>query len=82
VARLFKTPIAPPALSSDPTGTTAGEIYYNTSSGVLKYYNGTTWQTVGTGAGVAELQQVYKHLLQLQILPHKEQFILIQQNKQ
>jgi hypothetical protein len=51
VARLFKTPIAPPALNSDPSGTYAGEIYYNTTSGVLKYYNGTTWQTVGTGSG-------------------------------
>ena len=28
-----------------------GEIYYNTVSGSLKYFNGTTWSVIGTGSG-------------------------------
>jgi len=51
VAKLFKTPIAPPSLSSDPTGTIAGEIYYNTASNSLKYYDGSEWQEIGAGGG-------------------------------
>jgi len=51
VARKFLTPITPPTLSSDPATGVIGAIYYNTSSNVLKFYNGTTWQAVGTGAG-------------------------------
>ena len=43
MAKQFKTTIAPPALSTDPVGTYAGEIYYNTVSGALKIFNGTTW---------------------------------------
>ena len=43
MAKQFKTTIAPPALSSDPTGVYAGEIYYNTVSGALKIFNGSTW---------------------------------------
>jgi hypothetical protein len=50
VAKQFKTPIAPPALNSDPSGTYAGEIYYNTVSGALKIFNGTTWSLL-TGSG-------------------------------
>ena len=51
MARKFQTPIAPPALSSDPSEAVTGAIYFNTTSNVLKFYNGTTWATVGTGAG-------------------------------
>lgn len=52
MAKQFKTPIAPPALNSDPSGTYAGEIYYNTVSGALKIFNGTTWSLLtGSGGG-------------------------------
>ena len=52
MAKQFKTPIAPPALSSDPTGTVAGEIYYNTVSSALKIFNGSTWSLLtGSGGG-------------------------------
>jgi hypothetical protein len=52
MAKQFKTTIAPPALSTDPTGTYAGEIYYNTVSGALKIFNGTTWSLLtGSGGG-------------------------------
>jgi hypothetical protein len=50
VAKKFLTPVAPPALASDPASGVAGAIYYNTVSNVLKFYNGTTWTAVGTGA--------------------------------
>lgn len=51
MAKQFKTTIAPPALSSDPTGSVVGEIYYNTATGTLKYFNGSTWSAIGTGTG-------------------------------
>jgi hypothetical protein len=51
VAKQFKTTIAPPALNSDPAGSVVGEIYYNTVTGSLKYYNGSTWSAIGTGTG-------------------------------
>jgi hypothetical protein len=51
VARKYLTPIAPPTLSSDPATGVTGAIYYNTTSNVLKFYNGTTWTAIGTGQG-------------------------------
>jgi hypothetical protein len=52
MAKQFKTTIAPPALSADPSGTYAGEIYYNTVSGALKIFNGSTWSLLtGSGGG-------------------------------
>jgi hypothetical protein len=52
MAKQFKTTIAPPALSTDPVGTYAGEIYYNTVSGALKIFNGSTWSLLtGSGGG-------------------------------
>lgn len=52
MSKQFRTPIAPPALSSDPTGDVAGAIYYNTTVGALKIYNGTTWSVLtGSGGG-------------------------------
>jgi hypothetical protein len=52
MAKQFKTTIAPPALSADPAGTYAGEIYYNTASGALKIFNGSAWSLLtGSGGG-------------------------------
>jgi hypothetical protein len=53
MAKQFKSTIAPPALSTDPTGTYAGEIYYNTILGSLKIFNGTIWSTVTGGSSSA-----------------------------
>lgn len=36
------------AQSSDPTGVTQGTFYYNSTSKVLKMYDGSAWFTVGT----------------------------------
>lgn len=51
MARKFLTPVVPPSLAVDPESGTTGAIYYNTVSNVLKFYNGTIWMAVGTGAG-------------------------------
>jgi len=59
MAKQFKTPIAPPALSSDPTGSYVGEIYYNSTVNALKFFNGTTWSVIGTGgSGTSNAFQV------------------------
>lgn len=58
MAKQFKTTIAPPALSSDPTGVYAGEIYYNTVSGALKIFNGSTWSLLTGGGGSTSAFQV------------------------
>lgn len=51
MAKKYLTPIAPPALSSDPVTGVNGAIYFNTTLNVLKFYNGTAWTVVGTGQG-------------------------------
>lgn len=60
MAKQFKTTIAPPSLSSDPTGTVAGEIYYNSTAGALKIYNGSAWSLLtGAGGGESNAFEVY-----------------------
>ncbi len=60
MAKQFKSTIAPPSLSSDPTGTVAGEIYYNSTVGALKIYNGSTWSLLtGAGGGESTAFEVY-----------------------
>lgn len=51
MAKKFLTPVTPPSLASDPASGVSGAIYYNTTSNVLKFYNGTSWTEIGTGAG-------------------------------
>ena len=38
-------------LASDPASPVQGQIYYNTASDVIKYYDGAAWQIIGTGSG-------------------------------
>jgi hypothetical protein len=49
MSKVFKSPIKPPALSTDPVGT-AGDIYFNRVSKVLRFHNGTNWENIGTGS--------------------------------
>ena len=37
-------------LTGDPSTPVAGQIYYNSSTGVIKYYDGDTWETLATGS--------------------------------
>lgn len=48
-----------PFASSDPTGVTEGEMYYNTTSNVVKYYDGASWITIGTGTGLTEEKETF-----------------------
>jgi len=48
------------ALSADPTtGLSAGDEYYNTTDGVKKLYNGTSWNVVGDGNGGYPILSVF-----------------------
>ena len=38
-------------LSANPSSPTTGQIYYNSSSNVLRYYDGTTWEDLAAGSG-------------------------------
>lgn len=38
-------------LASDPATGSAGEVYFNTTSNTLRFYNGTAWTDFGSGAG-------------------------------
>ena len=58
MAKKFLTPIAPPQLSSDPASGVNGAFYYNTTSNVLKFYNGTAWVAIGTGGGGGEATSI------------------------
>lgn len=51
MARRFTTPVGLVALASDPASGTAGDIYFNTTSSVLKIYTGSVWSEVTGGGG-------------------------------
>jgi len=39
-----------PTSATDPTGTSSGQIYFNTTDNNLKVYNGTTWQNINSNS--------------------------------
>lgn len=43
-------PISLPASGSDPGTATSGDIYYNSISNTVRYYNGTTWISLGASS--------------------------------
>lgn len=51
MAKKFLTPVAPPALSSDPASGVEGAIYFNSSTNALKFYNGTSWVELSQAGG-------------------------------
>lgn len=51
MSRAFLTPIGAVPLSSNPASGTAGDIYYNSGDGTLRYYNGSSWTIVSTSSG-------------------------------
>lgn len=68
MAKQFKTTIAPPALATDPSGTYAGEMYYNTVSGALKIFNGTVWSLL-TGSGGSGTSNSFQVLEEAPVSP-------------
>jgi hypothetical protein len=38
-------------LSTDPASGVSGEVYYNSTSNKLRFYNGTAWADVDSGGG-------------------------------
>jgi hypothetical protein len=43
-------PVSLPNSVSDPGSAVAGEIYYNSTSNTVRYYNGTTWTSLGASS--------------------------------
>ena len=37
--------------TADPSSPAAGDLYYNTTTNVFRWYNGTIWQDIGSGGG-------------------------------
>ena len=56
MAKKFLTPLVPPQLATDPNTTVEGAIYYNTVAKTFKYYDGTTWSTLGGGGNSSLLE--------------------------
>ena len=48
-------PLHAVVLESDPIGTRMGEIYYNSTDGELRFFDGTDWNAIGTGGMVTGL---------------------------
>lgn len=48
------------ALASDPLGTRAGELYYNTTDDELRYFDGSSWNPV-SGAITGLLDHIHTY---------------------
>lgn len=51
MARQFKVPVGLVQLTSDPSTASPGDIYFNTGNSKIRFYSGTEWLDVGSGAG-------------------------------
>jgi len=52
MSKVFKTPIKPAVLISDPAGS-EGDFYFNSVSKTLRFYDGTSWNDISSGANAA-----------------------------
>lgn len=49
MSKTFKTPVGLVNLSSNPSGTVAGTLYYNSTGNQITYYNGSGWVALSAG---------------------------------
>jgi hypothetical protein len=54
MSKVFKVPLKPPVLASDPSGT-KGDFYYNDNDKAYRYHDGTGWQKWGTNNNVINI---------------------------
>ena len=45
-------------LNSDPGSPVEAQIYYNTTSDKIRYYDGAAWQDVGSGSGTGDVSSI------------------------
>jgi hypothetical protein len=54
-------PLHAVALATDPSTARIGDIYYNTEDEELKFYDGTSWNPVGSGAVTGLLDHIHTY---------------------
>ena len=54
-------PLHAVALDSDPVSGRIGDIYYNTTDEELRYFDGTDWNPVGSGAITGLLDHIHTY---------------------
>jgi len=54
-------PLHAVALATDPSAARIGDIYYNTEDEELKFYDGTNWNPVGSGAVTGLLDHIHTY---------------------
>jgi hypothetical protein len=54
-------PLHAVALAIDPSGARIGDIYYNTEDEELRFYDGTNWNPVGSGAITGLLDHIHTY---------------------
>ena len=54
-------PLHAVALESDPASGRIGDIYYNTTDEELRYFDGTDWNPVGSGAITGLLDHIHTY---------------------
>ena len=54
-------PLHAVALESDPVSGRIGDIYYNTTDEELRYFDGTDWNPVGSGAITGLLDHIHTY---------------------
>lgn len=51
MARSFLTPLRFPTLTQDPAGSGFGDMYFNSSSKTIRYFDGIAWNDISSSGG-------------------------------
>jgi hypothetical protein len=57
--KFLKSALRPGSLTADPLLPQTGDIYYNSTAGQYRYYNGTSWIVIGAATPVAAIAARY-----------------------